>query len=75
MYKLTDALGNVAMRVCEDSSDRGCISGLDKDGKWQCFDGDEWYAYDWAAKHGMKLEGASMTIDVPDHIFIHKETQ
>ncbi len=76
LYKLTDAKGTVIMKVCEDSSDRGCMSGLDRDGKWQCFDGDElWYAYDWAKKHGMKLEGAAMTIDVPDSIFIWKDKQ
>jgi hypothetical protein len=70
IYKLTDAQGNIRLVVKEDAGDRGCVSGLDRDGKWQCYDGDElWYAYDWATKHGMTLESGAMTIDVPDSIF------
>ena len=70
LYRLTDARGEQQMVVVDDLSDNGRIGGYDKDGKYQQYDSYELYhAYEWAEKHGMKLESGSMEIDVPETVF------
>lgn len=70
IYRLTDAQGNKNIVVLNDDTQCEAISGYDKDGVYQVYDGDElWYAYDWAKKHGFTLDYASIEVQIPDAIF------
>lgn len=70
LYCLTDARGDKVITVINEVSDNGCIGGVDKDGKYQQYDSYElWHAYGWAEKHGMKLQSATMEIDIDMGIF------
>ena len=74
LYRLTDAKGDQTITVVDDTADDGCIGGRDRDGKYQQYDSHELYrAYDWAEKHGMKLESMTMEIEVPDSVFAETE--
>lgn len=65
IYRLTDAQGNQSATVINDLTDSGRIGGIDKNGTYQQYDSYElWYAYDWAEKHGMKLEYGKVDIDI-----------
>lgn len=71
LYRLTDAAGDQQITVVDEQSDDGCIGGYDRDGKYHQYDSYELYhAYEWAEKHGMKLESGIMEIDVPDSVFV-----
>jgi len=72
LYRLTDAKGNQTITVVDEPSDDGRIGGYDRDGKWQQYDSYELYhAYEWAEKLGMKLESATIEIDVSDSVFVN----
>lgn len=65
IYRLTDAQGNQTATVVDELSDSGRIGGYDKNGVYQQYDSYELYhAYDWAAKHGMKLEFAKIEVNL-----------
>lgn len=74
LYRLTDARGDQRVVVVNDLSDNGCIGGYDKNNQYQQYDSYELYhAYEWAEKHGMKLESGSMEIDIPETVFLHAD--
>ncbi len=65
VYRLTDANGTKRYAVTNDPSSNGCIGGFDVNGNYQQYDSSElYYAYEWAAKHGFKLEVKSHELDV-----------
>lgn len=69
-YRLTDALGTQRITVVDDPTNNGTILGIGIDGELHQYDSYElWYAYDWAEKHGMKLESGELEMDIPDKIF------
>jgi hypothetical protein len=63
-YKLTDAQGNSKMTCAADCADNITIGGYDASNKYQQYDSYEaYYAYEWAKKHGFKLEWQTVEID------------
>lgn len=70
LYRLTDANGDIQVTVVNDTSDNGCIGGMGNDGKYHQYDSYELYhAYDWAEKWGMKLERATVDLDISGAVF------
>jgi hypothetical protein len=70
LYRLTDARGDQMVTVVDDPTDNGTIGGYDSNGQYQQYDSYElYYAYEWAEKHGFKLESGTVEIDVTDAVF------
>lgn len=64
-YVLTDVHGEKTWDCVKDYSDSICFGGYDKDGKYQQYDSYEGYhSYDWAEKHGFKVECIEKEVDI-----------
>lgn len=73
LYRLTDAKGDQHFTVINEAGDNGMIGGVGDDGEYHQFDSSAMYhAYKWAEERGMKLECATVEIEVTDAMFAPK---
>ena len=69
LYKLTDALGTERVVAVDQPNDIGCIGGCDSAGDWKQFNGDMFVLLDWANDYDMKVEFATVELDLSNVAF------